>query len=288
LTARKNSIRRNPALAQRIRELEAQNREMRELIEGLAGGGQVTLIRPEELSDTQAFNLGYRRGYSAAIVIHSEEVAHDLQEQVFPRADALRDLTNALAGGAVLASQTGLNHAGLRDVLRPFAERIARDLYERYRNLDQILAQQEQAMPPRIAAGVTQFHEALIMFATGRDNGEALADCEAIQRTIAGEIHATLAGLSMGRPISEPRAWLGQRIADGRRQGLTYRAAAEGAYRELIARERAHELLEVEEQALTELDARARGVFRDYDNLPDLVVTYCKGAAEDWRRKGDE
>ena len=145
-------------------------------------------------------------------------------------------------------------------------------------------------MPKAVANGVTEFHEALIMFATGRDNGEALAECDAIQLTIAGEIRATLAGLSMGRPVSEARAWIGKRMAEARQRSpeLTYRSATEQLYHELINREQANVLLKVEEDALAELDTRARDVFRDYGNLPDRVVTYCKGAAEDWRRKGDE
>lgn len=276
-----------PTPAQRLRALEKENRELREILERLASDGKVSVIRPDE--SAQAFNLGYRRGYSAAIQIHTEEVARIIQEEVFPLEDALRDLMTALAGASSIASIVGVQRADLRDALRPHLERIARDLYERYRNFDTVLAKREQAAPDAVAQGVMQFHEALIAFATGRDNGEALAKCDAVQHTIAGEIRATLAGVKVGGPpIKEARAWLGKHIAEARQRepGLTYAAATQQLYKELLARERAHELLEIEEQALAELDARADGIYRDYGNLPPGVVTYCKRAAEDWRKRG--
>lgn len=271
------------------RDLELENRELRALIESLAGRGLLPPAGQNELA--AAYNAGYRAGNQDTIRTYGAGMREDFTKVVLPNISALMNLSTALAGAATVAGFIGIPRADVRDALRPFARRIALDLYRCYHDAEAQLAPTGDPLPEEVAQGVIQFHEALIHFAIGQDDGQALAKCEAIKDTLAGEIWATLGALRMGgSPISEVRLWIGQRVAALRERepGLSYAGAAGQLYRMLIERERAHVLLEVEEAALAELDARANGVFRDYGNLPPAVVSYCKRAAENRAAKGRE
>lgn len=266
---------------QRERALERENQELRAIIEGLAGGGQVSIIHVAGDGE-RAFTLGYRKGHEAALAGGRE---HFLNVEL-PTTRALLALVEALAGASTLAAFAGTPRADVRDLLRPFALRSADTLRARYQALEELLAKADEAYLDSVGQEIIRFHEALRAFGLGRDDGEALAACEAIRLTIAGELWGALAALRMGgRPPSDARAWIGQRLTEAlrRQPDLRIPEAAGQLYGELLERERTGELLEIEEQALAELDARAGEEFRRSRRLTPGIKAYCKRAVRDWK-----
>lgn len=279
---------RKQSAAQRARAAEQENRELRAILENLAAAGQVAIRR---VDDGEAFNAGFREGHAEALAMYRKASdAHFLAVEL-PLSEALRALDRALAGSATLAGFVATPRADFRELLRQPALRSADDLRARFQTLEELLAGAGERLPNGVTQEIIRFHEALRTFGLGRDNGEALAQCAMVRDSLAGELTEALAALRVGgRTPSDARAWIGQRVAEARQRTPppTYRAAVAGVYRELLEKERAHELLAVEEQALRELDTRAKGMFRERGELTKGAVNFCKRTAEDWRQRGHE
>lgn len=275
-----------PTLAARLKACEAEKhqlgievRRLRGVIGALAGSGLVP-------ASFDLYGAGYRKGSEDALEAYRGAVQEHHAKVVEPTIGALMDLRDTIAGAAGAAGVFAIRRADARDELRPYARTIAYDLYKRFHDVEAALTKTGEKLPEVVRQEVIQFHEALMTFASGADDGQALAECRAVQDTIAGEISATLAGLQMGRPTSEARAWIGQRIEKLRAEHrLSYPDATARLYRELIAKQHARELLAVEEAALAKLDELAEGIYRDYGNLPSRVIDYCRKVGHEHQRR---
>lgn len=275
-----------PALLSRS-ELETRVRELEAVIEALADQGLI-VVGGQGALDTQ-YRAGYRKGIEDAQAASAEHY----QNVEKPVRDALRALENTLIAAISFAGFTGLRHAALYHELRPQARKLAGELLATYDALGVKFLEVGLSFAESDERQIHQLIYALREFGFERDNGEALAVCELVQNSPAGEMWSALDTLRMGgRPASDARAWIGQRLtlAMQHSPGLSIPEATRALYQELIDRERANRLQAIEEKALAELDKRAGQEFRRSrgQNLTPKVKQFCKRAVRDWRKKGEQ